>query len=458
MNHTVDTGRSYAIRDREESEGHPMNARFRPAVVAAVLTVAALALSGCTTPPYIPPTEYDPTAVGSAPQSMVSPTEEDQGPTQAEKIEEAQKLAAGYDYAAAKKALAALEGDDVDAALADIEKAASKAVVWEDNSKISHLFVHSLIVDTKRAFDGDDREQGYADYMVTLDEFKEMIAQLYKRDFVLVNPADIAGVDAKGKMKYKDIRLPKGKKPLVLSEDDVSYYEYMEEDGFATKLLIDKDGKVKNEYEDAAGKKHLGAYDMPPVIDEFVAKHPDFSYRGSKGILALTGYNGVLGYRTSKSQYADSKTLEADIETATKVATALKKDGWVFASHAWGHINMTESSIPRIKNDMLLWNEEVRPILGDTDQYIYPFGADISGVPEYSGTKYNMLKKDGFNFFYGVDGTTPAWMQLGDDYLRQARINIDGLQFAKEKRGDRPVLKHFFDVKDVIDPDRPKSK
>ena len=67
-----------------------------------------------------------------------------------------------------------------------------------------------------------------------------------------MNPADIAGLDANGKMKYKDIHLPKGKKPLVLSEDDVSYYEYMDGDGFATKLLLDEDGKVKNEYVDAA--------------------------------------------------------------------------------------------------------------------------------------------------------------------------------------------------------------
>ncbi|RAX47858.1 polysaccharide deacetylase [Arthrobacter sp. AQ5-05] len=435
-----------------------MKPRIRLAAAAAPMTASVLVLAGCTTPPYMPPSQYDPTSVGSAPQSMVSPSEQAEGPSEAERIEKAKTLAAGYDYAAAKKVLAGLEGVEAETALADIKAAAAKTVVWEDSSKISHLFVHSLVVDTKRAFDGDSKEQGYLDYMVTLDEFKKILAELHARGYVLVNPADIASLDANGKMRYQDIHLPKGKKPLVLSEDDVSYYEYMEDDGFASKLLIDGDGKVTSEYVDAAGKKHIGAYDMPPVVDEFVEKHPDFSYRGSKSILALTGYNGVLGYRTSKSEYPDSKTLDADIATATEVATALKKDGWVFASHAWGHINMTTSSIKRIKHDMVLWDKEVRPILGDTDQFIYPFGADISGVPAYKGTKYNMLKKDGFDFFYGVDGTTPAWMQPGDSYLRQARINIDGLQFAKEQRGDRPVLKCFFDVKDVVDPKRPKSK
>ena len=77
-----------------------------------------------------------------------------------------------------------MEGAEAEAALADIEAAAAKTVVWEDNSKISHLFVHSLVVDTKRAFDGDYRQQGYLDYMVTLDEFKKIIAELHKRGFV----------------------------------------------------------------------------------------------------------------------------------------------------------------------------------------------------------------------------------------------------------------------------------
>ena len=33
-------------------------------------------------------------------------------------------------------------------------------------------------------------------------------------------------------------------------------------------------------------------------------KHPDFSFKWTKGVVALTGYNGVLGYRTNET---DSK-------------------------------------------------------------------------------------------------------------------------------------------------------
>ena len=312
------------------------------------------------------------------------------------------------------------------------------------------------MVDPKRAFDGDKRQQGYLDYMVTMSEFNKIIAELHRRGFVLVNPSDIAGVDENGKMAYRKIHLPEGKTPIVISQDDVSYYEYMDGDGFPSKLLLDENGQVKNEYTDADGTRSIGAYDMVPLIDAYVAKHPDFSYRGSKGIVALTGYNGVLGYRTSQSEYPKSKTMARDTETARQVADAMKANGWVFASHSWGHIDMGKSPMPRFTRDLKRWDAEVRPIIGDTDQLIYPFGADIARVERYGGPRYEALRKDGFDFFYGVDGTTTFWMQKGEGYLRQARINLDGLQFAKELRGDRPVLRPFFDVEKVIDPARPE--
>ncbi|MDQ9886715.1 hypothetical protein RFX61_19590, partial [Acinetobacter baumannii] len=85
----------------------------------------------------------------------------------------------------------------------------------------------------------------------------------------------------------------------------------------------------------------------------------DFSYRGAKGTIALTGYNGVLGYRTD-GVYRDinDPNLDPDqieflnahpdfnwdqeVAEATAVATAMKEDGWQFASHTWGHINVGE--------------------------------------------------------------------------------------------------------------------
>lgn len=330
-------------------------------------------------------------------------------------------------------------------------------VLWDDNSMVPHLFFHSLVVDPKRAFSDAESGAGYLDYMVTQREFGKILQQLYDNDYVLVSPHQLATVQPDGSIKPKPLKLPKGKKPLVISVDDVSYYEYMEGDGFASKLVVADNGRVLNTYTDASGTTKQGSYDVMPMVDDFIRKNPDFSHDGARGIVALTGYNGVLGYRSSPSEYAGkNKNLKQDIATATKVADAMKKEGWEFGSHSWGHINFTKSSADSIRADNQKWMSDVAPIVGKTDLLIYPFGADISGVAEYSGAKYDYLKGAGYSFYFNVDGSTTAWGQWGDGYLREARINVDGLSM-KAELGGRKVLDAFFDTKSVLDPARPAS-
>ena len=55
--------------------------------------------------------------------------------------------------------------------------------------------------------------------------------------------AELADGEDGTKMTRKAILLPEGKKPFVMSQDDVCYYEYMDGDGFATRMIIGEDGK-----------------------------------------------------------------------------------------------------------------------------------------------------------------------------------------------------------------------
>ncbi|PRB76599.1 polysaccharide deacetylase [Arthrobacter sp. MYb214] len=405
----------------------------------------ALGLAGCSASQEPPTPAPDPAAVEKAEQE-----EERVDGVRAE----INRLADGYDYDAAIKLAKKDSAEQLNQMASGLEEEKGQVSAWEEPNNIPHLFFHSLIVDPGRAFDEGSSSQGYADYMVTQKEFAAILDELYARDYVLVNPEDFASLDGQGQMEYRDIMLPQGKKPVVLSIDDLSYYEYMEGDGFASKLVLDKDGKVRNEYVDAEGKTQVGAFDVTTMVDDFVAEHPDFTYRDARGLIAMTGYNGAFGYRTSASQYPQSKTLEADQKKAAEIAEAMKNSGWVFASHSWGHIATGTVSMDRLKRDTKLWKAEVEPIVGKTGHYIYPFGSDIARTQRYAGDRYQFFKDQGFGYFYGVDGTTRTWMQQGDEYQRQMRINVDGLQFAKELRGDRPVLGSFFKVEDVIDPAR----
>lgn len=336
---------------------------------------------------------------------------------------------------------------------------AASQVLWPDNSTVSHIFFHSLIIDPDRAFSKANPDAaGNAEYMVTKVEFDKILQSLYERDYVLVHPHRLAAMDASGVMRWTPLYLPPGKKPLIISVDDVSYNTQTIGWGFADRLTLDADGHVTNDYTDAAGVTTQGAYDVPTVMDAFVAQHPDFSYDGDKGTIALTGYEGVLGYRSSTRVYGDTEKTRADIAKAKAVADALRATGWRFACHSYGHRNFTTSTVAEIKTDITKWKNEVEPIVGKTDMMVYAFGADISDVARYTNTnaKYAYLNgQQGFDFFFNVDGSAPHWYQLQPGSLRGNRINIDGITLSRALKGNQKVLPLFFDAKEVRDPKHP---
>lgn len=422
--------------------------------IIAAVAVGTLALVGCSSSPSAAPvTVTADTTV--APSSAEPTTSAAEVPATSEAPAPSSQEAPPPAPSASPSSSAAPSSPAVDAP--PPRDTSQDTVEWADNSMVPHIFFHSLVIDAPKAFADPESGAGYLDYMVTQDEFSKVLQQVYDNGYVLVSPHQLATVNPDGTMTPKPLMLPPGKKPLVVSIDDVSYYEYMEGDGFPTNLFVAENGRVLNNYTDANGNTVQGSYDVMPMIDDFVRLHPDFSHDGARGVIALTGYNGVFGYRSSPSEYAGKNpNLDADIATAKQVADALKAEGWEFASHSWGHINFTNSSVGSIQADTEKWKSDVEPITGPTDLLIYPFGADISGVPGYAGDKFEYLKGAGYNFFFNVDGSTPAWGQWGDRYLREARINIDGISLKAAMAG-RPVLGEFFDPASVIDPARPAT-
>lgn len=375
----------------------------------------------------------------------------------------ADKLALGYQYEKAIKLIKGYEGSEGDytvypaltEAIDRLEKEKSELVLYggtyQSITESNHIFFHSLVADPKKAFDGDSRSKGYNMYMATIKEFDKIIEKLYADGYVLVNVSDLTKQvkQENGSKGYKEaeIYLRPGKKPLVLSIDDVSYYKYMDGDGFASRIIIDENGKSSCEMKAEDGSITTGDYDIVPILDKFVEEHPDFSYQGAKGLIALTGYEGILGYRTNDKK---SPTYEQDRKDAKRVADALKEEGWEFGSHSWGHKNMFTESLELLKTDTKKWLEEVEPLIGQTDVYVFPFGSDIEHtVGPYTSDKYDYLKEQGFNIYLGVD--SKPWMQIKKDYVRMARRPIDGqamLQYPAR-------LKDLFNVGDIIDPDRP---
>ena len=285
---------------------------------------------------------------------------------------------------------------------------------------------------------------------------------LYERGFVLVKIHDVADMvkdESTGEyvMKAQDIMLPPGKTPIVMSQDDVCYYEYMVGDGFASRLVIGEDGRVTTEMDMDDGTSKVGDYDLIPILNKFIDEHPDFSYKGAKAIIALTGYNGIFGYRTAPS-YSENPTYEEDKKKATEIANALRADGWEIASHSWGHRHLGKESDEAFKTDCDKWQNEVETLVGETDILIFPFGTDIGSWHPYTddNARYVYLKNQGFRYFCNVDSSSPYWVQIGKDYMRQGRRNLDGYRMLRDiQEPDNAKLKDLFDANEVYDKDRP---
>lgn len=397
----------------------------------------------------------------------------------------AKAYATQYDY---DRAIAVLQKYDGSSSDSDIQsaietytqqKAACRAV---DVTTIPHVFFHSLINDDRGLTEsvvGHDRAWRNDAAMTTANEFDHIIEDMYKAGYVMVSLDDmcIKTKDSDGVVHIKPntkLMLPEGKKAFVLSEDDLSYYHTygIGTQGYATKMLLDKNGEVKCEYTDENGDTKIGDYDVVPRMDTFIKKHPDFSYHGHKGTVAMTGYDGVFGYRTndyykdinnpnlSKDQVEWLKehpkfNWKQDVRDATAVANAMKKNGWTFASHTYGHWNATEKSAEELKQDNERWMKVNHKILGDTDKIIFAFGGDIGGAGDYTpdNAKYAYFKSQGYNIFCNVDGNI-GWTQFGDEYMRTGRVALDGFtmyQSFTEDGNSHATYAHDYEVLGITD-------
>lgn len=389
-------------------------------------------------------------------------------------IEGAERLAAGYDYDAAIAALgeygaAWQQEPELLVAQERFTEAKNALVRWDDTTEIPHISFRALIVDTGRAFDGDDNEVLYNQTMLTVKEFKAILQELYDGDYVLVSIYDMITnqTEEKGAADFKqgDIYLPPEKKPIVLSQEDVNYARYRVDgngdgwqadaqgDGFACKLLLDENGELTCQYVDAQGNVLYGAYDLVPILEEFIEKHPDFSYRGARGILSVSGSEGVFGYQTHPDweDVLGKDAYMTEIRQAQAMVAALKERGWVIASQGYSAISFSSNSADTIAENLTKWENQVEPIVGKTDILIYPSGSDIGGVNYYSGDKFNTVYKAGYRIFCNMD-SAQYWVQLRSNYLRQARRVVDGYRMEY----GASALSDLFDVSKVIDSARPR--
>lgn len=280
--------------------------------------------------------------------------------------------------------------------------------------------MHPLVINPRLAFTADSLGVAFQRFFVTALEFRRILDQLWSKGWPLVDIHRAA---------QGTVRVPQGRRPLVLSEDDVNYYRYFDGRGLADRLVLHA-GRVQAEL--PGGR--LTIEDVVPLVEAEVARHPEFSADGAKGVLALTGYEGLFGEH-HPDQPATRKRL-------TALTHWLSGHGWTFASHTWGHIDLSRSSLATIAGDTRKWKALAEPLLGHTDVLIYPFGArpDAEARRELAGA--------GFRVQLDID--VVARRVRSDGAIVMSRRHVDGYAYDAPRQ-QAP----FYDVATVRDPARP---
>ena len=159
----------------------------------------------------------------------------------------------------------------------------SELVIYSDPNTVPHLSFQMLIADPARAFVNEDYGNSYNRNYVTTDEFEKILQQLYDNGYMLVSIYDL--VDrSEGNFYAGTLRLPVGKKPIVLSQVAANYFTYMtdgDEDGLPDKdgagfpycLDLDDSGNFVSKMIDAEGNEVVGNFDFVTILEKFIAEH-----------------------------------------------------------------------------------------------------------------------------------------------------------------------------------------
>jgi peptidoglycan/xylan/chitin deacetylase (PgdA/CDA1 family) len=172
------------------------------------------------------------------------------------------------------------------------------------------------------------------EWTLTYDQFREQLDWLVANDFVMVGLNSII---------HRDIAIPAGKKPVVLTFDDASSGQY--------RLQRGKDGGFEVNPDTAVG-----------ILEEYKARYPEFA---GPAFFAVLSFNCF--------------TRDDDPSTCEDRLTWLVDHGYEIGNHTENHQNLSNVSLERFKQEIIeptAWfAERVSGPNNLSDVLVLPFGA-----------------------------------------------------------------------------------
>ena len=355
-------------------------------------------------------------------------------------LAQAEKLAAEYNYEDAITMLDSM-GDltqyqDLQAKRAEYVNTMSSLIEYKDPTMIPNLSFHVLIHDMAKAIKNEQYGGNYNKNFVSTSEFTKILENLYRNGYVLVDFDSFVGAktDINGNEQFEavPIHLPADKKPVMITETMVNYFDYMidlndddvaDYSGFPSKLVVNESGDIKAEYVDGNGQTNVGNYDLVPILEDFIASHPDFSYRGARAILAVTGHEGVFGYRINSAVVANKGNdyWEKEVAGAKEITNALREKGYTIACYTYKNDAYSSFSVAQIQADLQSWATQITSVIGNVDTFVF---AKTSNISDYNGSGFQVMYQSGFRYFIS-NGDSPM-TQVNPTYVRQNRLMVTG--------------------------------
>ena len=354
-------------------------------------------------------------------------------------IDEAAKHAASCDFDKAIEVLDSFTGDpdeypDLLNARYTYENGEDTLVLWEDVKSVPVLSFGRLLVDDgSDPFDGktgsDDRY-----YNITTGEFTAILEQLYNNGFMLVDLYDLftttKAEDGSTLIVTNELKLPAGKKPILLI--------HCQPEGYNNPLVLTDEG-FETQLSQEDGTTTLGDFDFVPLLESFIETHAGFSYRGARGIIAVTAYNGLFGH-----------SLE-DTATINQLISALRETGYTIAGNTYGNERYGKLDLLEVQDDLAKWEANAEPLLGDTEVLVYARSSDISNDKSaYTSKKYEKLYMAGFRYYFGLCYNSSPWMTVSENTVRIGRLMVTGNNLEQKDA----FFANLFDSAAVMDPHR----
>lgn len=305
----------------------------------------------------------------------------------------------------------------------------------EYSGEVPHFFTHQLISDIEKAFAPNNCLKNYYNRdLLTNQEFLLFLEEMDKNNYTLIDINDYLTFNQEGSPQINSVRVYKGRKPFLLSFDDMSFDSIG--NGLNDKIVLDENGELStittNNGEVILSKKNESIC----ILEEFIKSHPLFSYNNARAVICPTGYNGILGYRTNKDSY---KNRDEEIDECSKIVKKLIDLNYHFACHTYNHINVRYASISELKKDLSKYKNEVISLVGTTNIFCFP-----CGYKTLDENKISILNSFGYNTFFCVDLNSEYLIENKSIFLKRMVIDRHTIRENKNE-----YLK-YFDVNKII--------